>query len=212
MNYYPAFLNLEGKKTVVVGGGRIAERKVLKLMQAGADVIVVSPELTSRLRRERDAGRLRHIPRAYRPGDLKDSFLVIVATDSPEVNKRAAGDAPSLLNVVDVPSECNFIAPSTVKRGSLVLAVSTGGTSPALAKAIRKEIEKLYGPAFSGYLGFVKALRARAMKEVPDKKAREKFLKDLASENTVHDLRKKGLKTVKQSVLNRFQELTSKNK
>jgi len=210
MNYYPAFLNLQGKKAVVVGGGKVGERKALTLIKAGADVTVVSPLLTGRLQKEKEAKRLRHISRTYRPGDLKDSFLVIAATDSPAVNRKVAGDAPALLNVVDVPCECNFIAPSVVKRGPLVFAISTGGTSPALAKTIRKEIEKSYGTVFSDYLGFVKVVRSRAMREVAEKAAREKFLKSLASEDILFTLRTKGLTAVKLSVMSRFRTLTGK--
>ena len=209
MNYYPAFINLQGKRVVVVGGGKVAERKVLTLINAGAAITVISPLLTKRLWKEKEAGHIRHLPRTYRKGDLKDSFMVIAATDSPEVNSRIAGDAPGLLNVVDVPSECNFIAPSVVKRGPLVFAISTGGTSPAFAKAVRKDIEKSYGKVFSGYLGFVKALRSRAMQEIVDKAAREKFLKSLASGDILDTLRTKGLNVVKQSVMARFNTLTS---
>jgi len=212
MNYYPAFLNLEGKKAVVVGGGKVAERKALTLIKAGADVTVVSPELTKRLRKEKESQRIRHISRTYRSGDLKDTFLVIAATDSPEVNTKVAEEAPALLNVVDVPSECNFIAPSFVKRGALVFAISTGGASPALAKVIRNEVGKLYGTVFSDYLGFVKTLRSRAMKEIADKKVREKFLKSLASGDIPYMLRTKGLNAVKQSVLRRFLKLTGKKR
>ena len=210
MNYYPAFLNLQGKKAVVVGGGKVAERKVLTLIRAGADVTVISPMLTKRLLKEKEAGHMRHLPRTYRKGDLKDSFMVIAATDSPEANTRVAGDAPGLLNVVDVPSECNFIAPSVVKRGPLVFAISTGGTSPAFAKAVRKEIEKSYGKVFSDYLGFVKTLRSRAMQEIADKSEREKFLKSLASGDILDTLRRKGLDTVKKSVMSRFSKLAFK--
>jgi precorrin-2 dehydrogenase / sirohydrochlorin ferrochelatase len=210
MNYYPAFLNLKGKKVVVVGGGKVAERKVLTLLRAGAVVTVISPLLTKRLQKAKEAGHMSHLPRAYRKGDLKDSFMVIAATDTPEVNTSVAADAPGLLNVVDVPSECNFIAPSVVERGPLVFAISTGGTSPAFAKAVRREIEKSYGKVFSDYLGFVKTLRFRAMQDITDKAAREKFLKNLASGDMLDTLRRKGLDTVKKSVMVRFSKLTAK--
>jgi len=208
MNYYPAFLNLKLKKAVVVGGGRIAERKVLTLIKAGADVTVISPRLTERLRKQKESGRISHISRSYRAGDLKGSFLVIAATDLPDVNSKVAAEAPGLLNVVDVPLECNFIAPSIVERGPLVFAISTGGTSPAFAKAVRKELEKAYGPVFTGYLSFVKTLRSRAMKEIADKAAREKFLKSLASVDMLEKLRTQGLQSVKLSVMKRFLKLT----
>jgi len=210
MNYYPAFINLEGKKAVVVGGGKVAERKVLSLIKAGALVTVVSPLLTKRLLKEKETKRIKHISRTFSPGDLKDSFLVIAATDSPEVNSKVADEAPGLLNVVDVPCECNFIAPSIVRRGPLVFAISTGGTSPAFAKAVRKEIEKSYGIVFSDYLRFVKTLRSSAMQEITDKAAREKFLKGLASGDILDGLRTKGLDTVKKSVMLRFAKLAAK--
>jgi precorrin-2 dehydrogenase/sirohydrochlorin ferrochelatase len=200
MNYYPAFLNLKGKKAVVVGGGRIAERKVLSLIKAGADVTVVSPQLTERLRKEKEAKRIRHRARRYRPGDLKDSFLVIAATDSPEVNSKVAGGAPALLNVVDVPQECNFIAPSVVKRGPLVFAISTGGTSPAFAKAIRKEIEKSSQEVFR-LPRICKDPQTRVMREIGDK-AREQFLKALLPGHT--DMLRTKAGCVKQSVMARF--------
>lgn len=204
MNYYPVFLDLRRKNVVVVGGGRVAERKVLNLLRAGAEVTVISPLLTERLQKAKDAGRIRHKARRYRSGDLKDSFLVIAATDSAEVNSRVAGESTSLLNVVDVPSECNFIAPSVVKRGPLVFAISTAGTSPAFAKTVRREIEKIYGPVFGEYLAFVKTLRSRAMREIPGDAAREKLLKSLASGRILQTLRTKGLKAVKQTVRERF--------
>ena len=210
MKYYPAFLNLQGKKVVVVGGGKVAERKVMTLLRAGAVVTVISPLLTKRLQKAKEAGHMHHLSRTYRKGDLKDSFMVIAATDAPEINTSVAADAPGLLNVVDVPSECNFIAPSVVERGPLVFAISTGGTSPAFAKAVRREIEKSYGKVFSDYLGFVKTLRSRAMQEITDKSAREKFLKGLASGDILEALRTKGLDAVKKSVMARFSKLAAK--
>ena len=103
MNYYPVFLNLQGKRVVVVGGGKVAQRKVLTLIKAGADITVISPLLTKRLQKEKEARHMRHLPRTYRKGDLKDSFMAIAATDSPEVNSKVAGDATSLLECCRCP-------------------------------------------------------------------------------------------------------------
>ena len=200
MNYYPVFLNLKGKKAVVIGGGRVAERKILLLVKADAVITVISPQLTGRLLKEKEKKRIRHISRSYKINDLKGAFIVIAATDSPEINSRVAKDAPALVNVVDVPSQCNFIAPSVVKRGPLTIAISTGGISPALSKTIRRELEKLYGPMFSEYLKFVKKLREKAMVEIKDKKQREKFLKSLASEKVLKTLRAKGFEGVEKIV------------
>jgi len=207
VNYYPAFLDISGKKVVVVGGGAIAERKVLALLKAGAVVTVVCPVLTPRLSREKEKNAIRHIGRGYRKGDLKGSFLVIAATDSPDVNSRVARDAPSPVNVVDVPSECTFIAPSVVRRGPLTIAISTGGKSPAFSKTIRKELEKAISPDVGVYLKFVSTMRKKALADVRDRKRRERFLKDLASEHVLHLLRTKGLKVVRKEVERRLSKL-----
>lgn len=209
MNYYPAFLDLRGKRAVVVGGGRIAERKILSLIEAGADVTVVSPSLTERLRQAKDEGLISHLSRSYRKGDSRGSFLVIAATDSEETNSRVAGDAPALLNVVDVPSECNFIAPSVVRRGPLTLAISTGGASPAMARTLRKELQKIYGPEFSGYLRFLKEVRAEALARIGQQGKRERFLKGLASQKMVDMLRTEGLRAAKEEILARLERLCS---
>lgn len=192
VKYYPAFLNLSDKKVVVAGGGKIAERKVLALLHAGASVTVISPSLTRQLRKEKEMKRIAHISRRYRRGDLKGSFLVIAATDSAEVNSLVAKDAPSLVNVVDVPAECNFIVPSVIKRGPLTVAVSTGGISPALSRSIRKELEEIYGRDFAAYLAALKKIRAAVLRRIPDKKSRERLLKSLASPDVIRTLRSKG--------------------
>lgn len=204
MSYYPAFLDLKGKKAVVVGGGRIAERKVFSLIRSGAEITVVSPSLTRRLSRAEFDNRIRHVSRDYRKGDLRDSFLVIAATDDPATNRKVANDAPALVNVVDVPSQCNFIAPSVVRRGQLIIAVSTSASSPAFSRTIRKELEKIYGGEFSGYLRFVAKMRSKAFSEIGNKSDRMKFLKGLASEKTLRILREKGLASARQEGLKLF--------
>lgn len=207
MNYYPAFLNLHRKRAVVVGGGKIAERKILSLLKAGAIVTVVSPALTSRLSKEKEKKSLTHIARSYRKGDLRGSVLVIAATDDPSVNTRVAKDAPSLVNVVDVPKECSFIAPSVIKRGPLTIAVSTGGVSPAFSKTIRQELEKIYGPEIGEYLTFVGSIRKKALAGISDTKKRSRFLKDLASGKTLQDIRSKGFQVVRKAVEEKFEKL-----
>jgi len=207
LNYYPVFLNLKAKKTVVVGGGKVAERKVLSLIKTGADVTVISLDITRRLLREKTAKRIGHIQRAYKKGDLKGAFLVVAATNSPDINRKISAEAPALVNVVDVPLLCNCITPSIVKKGDLTIAISTGGTSPAFSKAIRKELEKQYGNEFSSYLRFIKKVRAEAMASIKEKNAREKFLKGLASEKILDSLRKKGLAEVRKSILQKLMRL-----
>ncbi|MDQ7788193.1 MAG: bifunctional precorrin-2 dehydrogenase/sirohydrochlorin ferrochelatase [Thermodesulfovibrionales bacterium] len=190
--YYPVFFDLRNKEVIVVGGGKIAERKIVSLLKAGASVTVISPLITKNLEKELGKGRITHIPREYRKGDLKQVFLVVSATDSSLMNERVSREAPCPVNVVDTPHLCSFIVPSTVHRNPLTIAISTGGVSPAFAKTIRKELENLYGPEFSRYLNSVRKLRVAAMREIAENGKRERFLKAIASERIMKTLRGKG--------------------
>jgi precorrin-2 dehydrogenase/sirohydrochlorin ferrochelatase len=190
-DYYPAFLNLKGKKVIVIGGGKVAERKTLALLKIGADVTIISPEITKRIDKEKLKGRIKHVSRQYKKGDSKKAFLIIAATDSYKINKKVSQDAPCLVNVVDSPSLCNFIVPSVIRRGPLTIAISTSGISPALSKSIRRELDRLYTPEFAKYLKLLEKIRGRAMKEIPVKKKRTEFLKSLASEKMIKILRNK---------------------
>lgn len=197
MKYYPVFLGLAGKKAVIVGGGKVAERKASALIRAGALVEVVSPVITDGLRRYWQKRIIKYRRKKYEKADLKGAFIVIAASSSKETNSRVNRDADHLVNVVDTPSEGNFIAPSVVRRGPLTIAISTEGCSPAVAKAIRQEIQRLYGPVFSQYLRYADRIRKKALSEIKDDKERERFLKGLASDNILDTLRKKGCETIK---------------
>ena len=162
--YYPLFLNVSGKKCVVVGGGRVAERKVKRLLKCGAAIEVVSREATPLLDEHCREGKIARTKEAYESRMLSGAFLVIAATDDASVNSRVAKDAHRrgiLVNVVDDPKNCDFIVPSLVERGDLTIAVSTGGKSPALAKKIRKDMEGLYGKEYALLLDILGGLRER---------------------------------------------------
>jgi len=160
--YYPIFLNLEGKKCVVVGGGEVALRKVRALLDSGARVVVVSPTLNSGLAQLARVETISLISREYEPKDLKDAVIVVAATDIAEVNQNIAKKARKhgiLVNVVDRPEESDFIMPSLVRRGDLILTVSTSGASPALAKKIRMRLEQTFGEEYSPLLSLIKEVR-----------------------------------------------------
>ena len=147
MAYYPIFLNLTGQPCIVIGGGAVAERKVEGLLQAGAWVTVVSPTLTSKIISVAAQEAIRHIPRAYQAGDLRGYALAFVATADPGVSAEVAREGRDLgvwVNAADDPSHCNFILPSLLQRGELMVAVSSGGSSPALSRAIREELESYF--------------------------------------------------------------------
>ena len=152
MGFYPIVLDLTGRRCLVVGGGVVAERRVAPLVEGGAEVTVLSPALTPGLAALAGAGRIRHIARAYRDGDVADFELVLVATDAGEVNAAVALEARARgawINAADDPAHCDFFLPALVRRGDLVVAVGTGGTSPALARAVREELEGYLAPEYA---------------------------------------------------------------
>ena len=207
MKYYPAFLDLNNRKSVVVGGGKVAERKVRSLLKAGAVVKIVSPDVTPGLKKLGDQGKISHKKKRYGKGDLRGAFIVIAATSSAAVNSKAAQEAEYLVNVIDIPADGNFIVPSHVSRGNLSIAISTGGASPAVSKAVRKEIEQQYDAEFARYLRFAEKVRGRALKEIKDAKKRERFLKSLASAEILAILRKAGLDEASREVLKAFDKI-----
>ncbi|MBI2846680.1 MAG: bifunctional precorrin-2 dehydrogenase/sirohydrochlorin ferrochelatase [Chloroflexi bacterium] len=149
MKYYPVFLDVRGKRCVIVGGGAVAERKARALLRCGARVTVMSPILTAGLRRMAERGKLEHIARNYEAEGLACAFLCIAATNEPLLNRKVSMDARVkgvLTNVVDDPDCCDFIAPSIVRKGDVTIAISTGGSSPALARRMREELEKYLSP------------------------------------------------------------------
>ena len=145
MGFFSVFLELAGRRCLVVGGGPVAERRVEGLLAAGAALTVISPILTPRLAALASEGRIIHEPRGYRTGDLVGVDLAFAATDRGEVNAALAAEGRARgvwVNAADDPAHCTFILPALVRRGDLTVAVSTGGTSPALARAIREELER----------------------------------------------------------------------
>lgn len=141
--YYPVFLNLAGKRCIILGGGTIAQGKIAALRDAGASITVISPQATDGIKRAAQRGHVAFIPREYQPGDLDGAFLAVAATNVWHVNRQIFEEAEQrgvLLNVVDDPDQCTFIAPSIVRRDPVTLAVSTGGASPALARKMRETL------------------------------------------------------------------------
>ncbi len=194
MKYYPAFLRLEGRRCVVVGGGDVAERKVFALLEAGALVTVISPVLTERLSGLKEEGRIEHIGRSYEEGDLEGAAVIIAATGDMGVNRKVSRDAGSTpVNVVDVPELCTFIVPSVVRRGALTVAVSTSGVSPALARSIREELEGLFPDATGPFLDHLRAVRKEVLESDLPPPRRSDLLKRIGGREVLRILRTEGL-------------------
>lgn len=166
MRYYPIFLDIKDKPCVVIGGGGVAERKVLSLLKSGARVSVISPKLTPALKKLASKKKIGYCPKSYERGDLKGFSLAYSATNNTKVNRavfREAKKCGILLNVVDVPELCNFIVPSIVSRGDLSIAISTSGKSPAMAKKIRRQLEKQFGKEYAVFLEIMGKMRDKLL-------------------------------------------------
>lgn len=166
MLYYPVNLNITGKNCLVIGGGKVAERKVEALLCCGALVKVVSPALCPGLEEMLRDGKIMYESRPYERKDLDGVFLVVASTNDTSVNdaiSREAHNRNILCNIVDKPDLCNFTVPSIVRKGDLMITISTGGKSPALSKRLRREIEESYGDEYAIFLEIMGALRRKIL-------------------------------------------------
>lgn len=144
----------------------MGERKVQDLLEAGARVTVVSPELTPALAELADQGKIRYVSGDFAPEYLEGMALVVGATDDPEVNARvsaAAKDRGIWVNIADAPDLCTFIVPAQIRRGPLTVAISTGGASPALARRLREGLEDFFGPEYGPYVELLRLVRAKIL-------------------------------------------------
>lgn len=180
MRYYPLFLDLTARCVAVVGGGRIAERKARQLLACGARVTVISPTLTPRLRAWRRNNTIQWRPRRYKRCDLQNAWLVISASDDAAVNRRVAQDAGrrrTLANIVDDARASTAIAPAWFRRGALVVAFSTGGTSPALARQLRLKLSREIGREYAAYVALLARFRRHIHRRVTDPAARQRLMR-----------------------------------
>jgi precorrin-2 dehydrogenase / sirohydrochlorin ferrochelatase len=192
MRYYPIYLDLKGRDVLVVGGGAVAEGKALQLLEAGARVTVVSPQLTEALRAAADRGEITHLGGSFAEGDLNGVFLVIGATDDRKVNEKvamAAGERGLLCNVVDQPDLCNFITPALVTRGELQISVSTGGGSPTLTQRVKREVAALIGEEYGVLLELAAEMRAEAKYRVADFGRRKEALRAFVESDALDMIR-----------------------
>jgi len=199
--YYPIFLNIIGKKCVVIGGGSVAWRKVRSLKEAGAMVTVVSPEFCSELEKETGIEKIRQ---KYSEELLGGAVIVVASTDDQEVNKKVYYDAVNLgipVNVVDKPEYCSFIVPSSFNRGDLCISISTGGASPALASNIRAYLEKQFGDEYEKFVKLLSEMRRKVISEIEDESIRRAILQRIAGLDFLEIIRKDGISEAKRKML-----------
>jgi uroporphyrin-III C-methyltransferase/precorrin-2 dehydrogenase/sirohydrochlorin ferrochelatase len=178
MEQLPIFLSIKNQRCVVVGGGEIATRKIALLLRAGAHVEVIAPDLCANLAKFRDTGRIEHLPRSYREGDLDKAYLAFAATDNEQVNHQVAAAGRALripVNVVDHPEDGSFIMPSIIDRSPVVAAVSTGGASPVLARLIRSRLESVIPAGYGRLAELAGRFRERVKRTFSNPADRRRF-------------------------------------
>ncbi|MGP8154329.1 MAG: bifunctional precorrin-2 dehydrogenase/sirohydrochlorin ferrochelatase [Smithella sp.] len=200
MKYYPVFLDIKDKKCVIVGGGEVAARKADRLLDCGAKVFVISPQLAQELAALKEKNVICHIAAQYSGDLINGAALIIGATDDEKTNAMISLDARSKgipVNIVDDPQKCDFILPSVVQRGDLAMAISTGGKSPALARHLREELESRYGEEYEILLTILGNLRVKMAKNVGVGKD---WFKSLLAAGILDFIKKKDTKKLKEIV------------
>jgi len=188
MGYLPVFLDVTRRPVLVVGGGPIAERKVLALLDAEADVTLVSPSLTDTLSQLAAGGRIHHLRRRCVVGDVDGYALVYACAGDRALDQQLATGARALgipINIADDPELCTFIAPSVVRRGDLQIAVSTSGAGPALARRLREQLEREFGEEYASALELMRAARVWLKERERDGAVRARKLERLARSNLI---------------------------
>lgn len=192
---YPVVLCLRDRRVLVVGGGKVGARKAAGLVEAGAHVVVVSPRFEPAFARLVDTAALTLLERRYTVEDLAGIALVVAATDDHAVNAQVSADARRagvLVSVVDNPRESDFIVPAVVRRGDLLLAISTGGRSPGLAGHLRRELDLLVPDDWKALVRLLGVARAKVQTAVDNPASRQELMKQLITLDVLSTLRKDG--------------------
>lgn len=193
---YPIYLHLAGKRCLVVGGGKVAERKIATLLEYEAEVQVVSPEVTGSINDWAAQDSISWRQGTFRTEDLEKVFLVFIATGNSQVNREVTSlcrDKGILVNAVDDPPNCDFYVPSILRQGSLCLAISTEGKSPLLAAKLRRELEEMIPAEYGEWVEILGRLRDEIKNSVPELQAKKQLLETLVYSD-IFDLLKEGKK------------------
>lgn len=185
MAMFPVFINLKGKNCLVVGGGKVAARKIETLLEFEPRITVISPDINEGIQQLKYENKVVVVKKKYSADDMDNAFIAIAATDDPVVNDRVHSDAQSrgiLVNVVDSREKCTFVFPSVVVRDELVVGISTSGSFPVLSKRIREKVEAVLPEFYSGLIQALKGWRERAEEEVKDEAVRRELLNKILDE------------------------------
>ena len=200
--YYPVFLDITGKKCLVVGGGKVAERKVAMLLQFKARVVVVGPVMTKMLLKFGEEGKIAYFQRTCTAKDLDNTALVFACTDNNAVNSRIKKEAARKnipVNVVDSPDICDFIVPSIIKKGDLTIAISTSGELPLLSKKLRQKIEEVVTDDYLEYLHIMGEFRKYLIRTVKEARKRSMIMQNIGKMD-IQEVIETGLAKIKERV------------
>jgi siroheme synthase-like protein len=190
--WYPIFIDIEDHRVVIIGGGNVCARKAEAMMNYGAQVTVVSPDFTEEIEQWARRGQLQIRRKRYDESDLDGAAIVIASTDDESVNTQIAADCRRRhipVNVVDVTPLCEFIVPAIVDKGSVQIAVSTGGKSPALARTLKEDLQRLVGPEYDEVNELLGSLREGAKKILPTDVDRKRFFDGIIARGILQMLR-----------------------
>jgi siroheme synthase-like protein len=190
--YYPIFLDIEGRNVIIIGGGNVCARKAETMMHYGARVTVVSPEFTDEIEGWAREGCLQTRRKTYDAGDLDGAHIVIASTDHQSVNEQIAADCRERripVNVVDVTPLCEFIVPAILEKQGIQIAISTGGKSPALARTLKEDLQRLVGPEYSEVNEMLGSLRDSAKSVLPTDIDRKRFFDGIIAKGVLPLLR-----------------------
>jgi precorrin-2 dehydrogenase/sirohydrochlorin ferrochelatase len=208
-SYYPVFLDVRGRKCVVVGGGQVACRKAEGLLECGADVEVISPDLGSGISELAGTGKIKVFRKRFNGEVLQGALIAVAATDDEDINREVAEEARRrgvLVNVVDDAPDSDYITPSCLRRGKIVIAISTSGSSPALARKIRTVLEKDFGEEYAALAGLVEEVRT-GLKRNKIKVDSERWQKALDLGLMLELLRKGDREKARTVLLNKLKEV-----
>lgn len=204
-NLFPIMLNLAGKDCLVIGGGEVATRKVEDLLGSGACIKVIAPSASRQIENWATKGLIKYECRQFNISDVDGMILVISATNDDMINEQVALRCRQLrimVNVVDDPPHCDFFVPAVVRRGSLIITVSTEGKSPVLAKLIREELQQRYGEEYLQLVEILGEARKLIKDSIPDIEKRKKIFTELAASQLLEIIRNQGAEEAREWMLN----------
>lgn len=190
--YYPIYLDIENRSVVIIGGGNVCARKAETMMKYGARVTVVSPEFTEEIEKWAAEGCLQLQRKKYDESDIEGANVVIASTDDEQVNTKIAADCRARripVNVVDVTPLCEFIVPAIIEKGSIQIAISTGGSSPAVARTLKEDLHRAIGPEYAEVNDVLGSLRDAAKKQLPTDIDRKRFFDGIIAHGILQMLR-----------------------